>query len=238
MNQIVHAETLVARTARELAQLSLAAEAGAFIGAEDDLLARLGVSRPTFRQAAKIAENDRLISVRRGIKGGFYASRPDAQDAIRTLARYLRLNGATLSDIMVVSRLVSEEAGARACSCADAALWAQLEDFTARIDASDTPAALIKSESELVSLISEMSGNPAIQLVMAIGFSFGMEEQRVALYRDEDHRSTARGLQRQLCRAILDRDPEIARVMMRRRSATMLDWIEQAQAEQPQGEGA
>lgn len=231
MEQVGNAETLVARTARGLAQISLDAEAGAFIGSEDDLLARLGVSRPTLRQAAKIAENDRLISVRRGIKGGFYAARPDAQDAIRTLARYLRLNGATLSDIMVVSRLVSEEAGARACACDDPALRARLVGFVAGIDANDTPAELIRAESELVSVISEMSGNPAIQLVMAIGFSFGMEEQRVALYRDEDHRATTRTLQRQLCRAILDRDEEIARVIMRRRSTTMLEWIVQAERE-------
>lgn len=138
MEHVGNAETLVARTARGLAQISLDSDAGAFIGSEDDLLARLGVSRPTLRQAAKIAENDRLISVRRGIKGGFYATRPDAQDAIRTLARYLRLNGATLSDIMVVSRLVSEEAGARACVCDDAGLRGRLEDFVARIDTHDT----------------------------------------------------------------------------------------------------
>ena len=64
MYQTVHAESLVARTARELAELSLAHEDGDFIGAEDDLLSRLGVSRPTLRQAAKIAENDRLIGRR------------------------------------------------------------------------------------------------------------------------------------------------------------------------------
>lgn len=231
MYQTVHAESLVARTARELAELSLAHEDGDFIGAEDDLLSRLGVSRPTLRQAAKIAENDRLISVRRGIKGGFYASRPDAQDAIRTLARFLRLRGGTLSDIMAVSRLVSEEAGALACGCKDESLRARLADFMARIDANDSPAALIGAEAELVQIISEMSGNPAIELVMAIGFSFGMEEQRIGLYRAEEHRAVARRLQHQLCEAILDADAEIARVLMRRRSATMQQWI----AELPEG---
>ncbi|MDE2570827.1 MAG: FadR family transcriptional regulator [Sphingomonadales bacterium] len=231
MQQPVQTETLIARTARELTQLSLASEDGHFIGAEDDLLARFGVSRPTLRQAAKIVENDRLISVRRGTKGGFYASRPDANDAIRTLARYLRLNGATLSDIMAVSRLVSEEAGALACSCEDVVLRQGLERFHAQIDENDSPSTLIKAETELVRLISRMSGNPAIELVMAIGFSFGMEEQRVGLYRSEDQRLTARRLQRQLCQAILDRDAEIARVMMRRRSQTMQNWI----ADSPRG---
>lgn len=227
MQQLVQAETLVARTARELARLSLDSDDGSFIGAEDDLLTRLRVSRPTLRQAAKIVENDRLLSVRRGIKGGFYASRPDAADAIRTLARYIRIKGGTLSDILVVSRLVSEEAATRACACKDQGLRARLEQFVGQIDANDSPPALIKAESHLVQLISEMSGNPVIELVMAIGFSFGMEEQEVALYRDEAHRSIARGLQRQLCQAILESDAEIARVLMRRRSATMLQWVEQ-----------
>ncbi len=86
-----------------------------YLGAEDELLAKLSVSRPTLRQAAKIVESDRLISVRRGIKGGFYATRPNAADAIKALARYLRLNGATIADVFAVTKLVAEEAGALAC---------------------------------------------------------------------------------------------------------------------------
>src|SRR5690348_7772913 len=111
MPTMLAGETLVARTARALAKLSLEAEDGAFLGAEGDLLERLGVSRPTLRQAAKMVEHDRLISVRRGIKGGVYASRPEATDAIRTLTRYLRLKGATLRHVWIVSRLIMEEAG-------------------------------------------------------------------------------------------------------------------------------
>jgi DNA-binding FadR family transcriptional regulator len=228
MLQVGQSETLVTRTARELARISLGSDEGSFIGAEDDMLSRLGVSRPTLRQAAKIVENDRLLSVRRGIKGGFYASRPEAADAIRTLSRYLRMKGGTLGDILVVSRLVAEEAAARACASPDPDLRVRLEAFVLRIDEHDTPAAIIKAEAELVQVVSEMSGNPAIELVMAIGFSFGMEEQEVELYRDEAHREVARGLQRQLCKAILDRDAEIARVIMRRRSGTIQEWIEQS----------
>ncbi len=217
--------TLVARTARALAEISLSVEEGAFLGAEDDLLARLGVSRPTLRQAAKIAENDRLVSVRRGIKGGFYASRPDAADAIRTLSRFLRLKGATLEDIMAVSRLVSEEAGVRACACTDEGLRARLAAFAASVDHNDTPGGMIRAEGDLVHLIAAMSGNPAIELVMEIGFSFGMEEERTGLYQDATHRVDARKLQRQLCEAILDRDADIARLLMHRRSATLAGWL-------------
>lgn len=225
MEQVGHSETLVARTARALAKLSLEHEEGAFIGGEDELLHRLGVSRPTLRQAAKIAENDRLISVRRGIRGGFYACRPDASDAIRTLARYLRLKGATLLDIMAVSRLVSEEAAALACACADPGLREALEHFDAGIDQADSVGAMIAAEAELARLVALMSGNPAIELVMAIGYSFGMEEQGTGLYRDPEQRAEARKLQRGLCRAILDHDADVARLMMQRRSRTMAAWI-------------
>lgn len=226
MQHVVHAETLVTRTARALSQLSLEHDDGAFIGAEDELLARLAVSRPTLRQAAKIVENDCLISVRRGIKGGFYAARPDADDAIRTLARFLRLRGATLSDVMVVSRMVSQEAIALACGNDDPVLRARLDHFIAQIDTNDSSAALIRAEGELARLIAELSGNPVIQLVMAIGFSFGMEEQGIGLYRDPGQRQQARRLQHELCRAIQQGDAEIARVWMGRRSAAMEHWIE------------
>lgn len=231
MLNVIHSETRVTRTARELGQLSLAAEDGAFIGAEDELLLRLGVSRPTLRQAAKIAENDRLISVRRGTKGGFYASRPDAQHAIRTLTRYLRLKGTTLADILVVSRLVSQEAVAHACVNVDPVMRGRLEDFAGRIESNDTPAAIIKAESELVRIIAKMSGNAAIELVMSISFSFGMEEQGIDLYRTAEQRAVARRMQLQLCQAILESDAEIAGVVMRRRSATILEWIEAAAGE-------
>lgn len=219
-------ETLVARTARALPELSLERDDGAFLGAEDELLARLGVSRPTLRQAAKVVENERLVSVRRGASGGFYAARPDAADAIRALTRFLRFKGATLRDIQVVNRLVAEEAMTLAAACADAAARARLEAFVAAIEDHDTPGALIRAETELARLVAEMSGNSVIELVMAIGFAFGLETEGVALFREPSERAAARKLQRDLCRAILDGDADIARVMMRRRSAMFGRWLE------------
>lgn len=228
MNQPARTETLVTRVARQLGEFSLACSDGDFIGGEDQLLARLGVSRPTLRQAAKIAENDRLISVRRGIRGGFYAARPDAEDAIRTLARYLRLRGAQLSHIMQVSRLVSEEAAMQACRSADKALRAALSDLSGRIDVQDTPEGIIRLEAEMARIIAAMSGNPAIELVMAIGYTFGMEERSIALFRDPAHREIIRRLERDLCRAVLEGDEDIARLIMRRRSEAISDWIAEA----------
>ena len=218
MQHIVNGESLVIKTARALSELSLAAGKGAYLGSEDELLHQLSVSRPTLRQAAKIAESERMITVRRGIKGGFYAERPDAADSIKALARYLRLNGATMSDVFVISGPVAEEAGALAALCTDEQLRAELEEFVTKIDFNDTPGSTIRAEAELARLLARMSGNPAVQLVMEIGYTFGMEERSGRFFGSAEERAAARRLQHSLCRSVLEGDGDVARVMMRRRS--------------------
>ena len=217
--------TRVEQTARRLAEMSLAGDPGRYLGNEGELLEQLNVSRPTLRQAAKMVANDRLIDVRRGSGGGFYASRPDAADSVRTLARYLRLKGASLTDVMAVAGPVGEEAAVLAAQCPDPALRDRLADFARRIDGNDTPAALVRAEAELARTLAEMSGNAAIELVMAIGYSFGLDEQRVQFYANPADRAQARDLQHALVQAVLAGDGDVARLMMHRRSAMIRTWL-------------
>ncbi len=138
---------------------SYSSESDRYLGSEDDLLARFGISRPTLRQAARMVANDRLIAVRRGSGGGFYATRPDAADSVRALARYLRLRGASLSDILVVTRSVSEQAAVLAAACKDAELRGELLSFAARIDGNDSPAAIVRAETYLARILAAMMTN-------------------------------------------------------------------------------
>lgn len=216
---------LVTRTVSALAELSLAAVQGDYLGAEDDLLARLGVSRPTLRQAAKILETERLVNVRRGTKGGFYAARPDAADVIRAPARYLRLNGATVADVHAATKSISEEVGALAALSKDEKLRTRLKQLRDAIDGNDTPAAIIDAETALARLLGEMSGNPAARLFIEISYSFGREEQRMHFYHTAEDRARARQLQHGLCEAVLARDADIARLMMQRRSTMIAEWL-------------
>jgi len=190
------------------------------------LLERLAVSRPTLRQAAKIVESDRLIRIRRGTGGGYFADRPDARDAIRSLIHFLRLRGATLADVIQVTRPIGEEAAAAAARLRTAADAKQVAAFVATIDDRDSARELIAGEVEMARMISALSGNPVIELVMEIGYSFGLGERGFDLYSDADRRARARALQRSLLTAIADGDPEVARLMMRRRSALFDSWLE------------
>lgn len=223
--------TLVSRVARQLAALSLDYEEGAYLGAEDDLLARLGVSRPTLRQAAKIAESERMISVRRGTRGGFYATRPDVNDSIRALNRYLRLSGVTVRELTVVNP-VSEEAAALAAVCPDEALRTRIADMLATVPRLQDARAFMEFDTGFLRLISEMSGNPVVEVLIAMTYSFGMEEQGIYLYATPEQQSAARQLFTAIGEAILNRDGELARFMMRRRLKTIRGWIDDADASQ------
>ena len=225
----VKSDSLVVRTARALADLSMAASDGAYLGAENDLLDQLAVSRPTLRQAAKIVESDRLIVVRRGLRGGFFATRPDARDAIRAPALYLRLNGANIAQVHAVTRLISEEAAAEASRCTDPQLRARLGALRASIESDDiadeTSGEVIQRENELANLLGQMSGNPAILLFMEIVYAFGSLSRNLKFYHRAEDRLANRTRQRGLCDAVLARDSEEARLMMRRRSDLVSEWI-------------
>ena len=208
--------------------MSLAAEDGAYIGAEDELLARLGVSRPTLRQAAKIVESERMITVRRGLKGGFYAARPDARDAIRTLNRYLRVRGATLREISVVARHISGEAAQLAAGCTDEALRAQLVAIVDEMMVCNDARALMELETRFGEQVAQMSGNPMIELMVAMVHACGWDEQGIVLYQEAAQRETTRELVAAIMRAILAGDGELARMMMNRRTAKVAEWISAA----------
>jgi len=217
--------SLVTRTARALADLSMAARAGDPLGSEDELLARLGVSRPTLRQAAKMVESDRLIAVRRGAKGGFYATRPEAADVIRAPARYLRLNGATIADVHAVTSVIAETTAAAAARSQNPALRDRLAAFREAIDANDTIGDIIRAESELARLLADLSGNPAARLFLEISHTFGRNEHQLRFYQSAEDRARARVLQQGVCDAILAGDSDIARLMMQRRSALIGEWL-------------
>jgi hypothetical protein len=54
------------------------------------------------------------------------------------------------------------------------------------------------------------------------------EERGVVIFQSPEQRAQIRALQRDLCRAILDGDADVARLMMRRRSSVIAEWLDRA----------
>lgn len=213
------ATSAVARAAGALRDLSLAAKDGQHLGSEAELQARLGVSRPTLRQAAKVVESERLITVRRGLNGGFFATRPDERDVVLAPALYLRLRAATLHDMHKASRAVMPEAIVAATACNDEALIAALRAVRDEIRDDAPPATIPRTELRLWRAVSAMGGNPVLSLFIDIAYAFGVLEKSVKIFgRDPEFDRQWHRLQRDLCDAILAKDAEIGVLLSRRRS--------------------
>jgi GntR family transcriptional regulator, transcriptional repressor for pyruvate dehydrogenase complex len=85
---------------------------GERLGSGPELVERFGVSRPTLREAFRILEAERLISIERGVYGGVVARRPDEAHTVRAMATVLQSRRATLSDVYE-ARSVIEPAAVR-----------------------------------------------------------------------------------------------------------------------------
>lgn len=82
---------------------------GVFLGSEQELLARFGISRPTLRQVARVLESDELLLVRRGIYGGYFGRRPTLQWAGRAAAAYLRVRSTSASALLTAMNTATRD---------------------------------------------------------------------------------------------------------------------------------
>src|SRR6201996_1180493 len=79
---------------------------GDLLPSEAEMVKRLGVSRPTLRQAFRILETEHLITVQRGARGGTTVLRPSTKLASRYLSDLLRHRVTTLGDVLAARLLI------------------------------------------------------------------------------------------------------------------------------------
>ncbi len=227
--------SVVSRTVRQLTQFSLQAQDGDYLGSEAELLERMSISRPTLRQAAKVVESDCLLSVRRGVNGGFYATRPSARHVVQSPALWLRLQSATLDQMNRASMLIYPTAGAEAAKCTDPRLIAELTAFRAAIDErearGESQRETLDAEIAFSQLIANMSGDPVLTLFIGISYTFGLLEREYRFYRrSPQRRQRWLSLQRSYCDAILSGDSDIAMLIGKRRGQQVESWIAEDKA--------
>lgn len=158
-----------------LRELALAAQPGDFLGPEEELRDLLGVSRPTYRQAVLMLEQDQLLTRRMGPHGGCYASRPDANSVARRAALYLQIEQATLHDLMDVLQGLQQHALTAACLCADDGARSGLRLFLnglAEESRLDDLAWFLERERAFEHHILAMANNPALRLFFQIARKF------------------------------------------------------------------
>jgi GntR family transcriptional regulator, transcriptional repressor for pyruvate dehydrogenase complex len=223
----------VASTAEKLRRLSMAKQEGELLGSEEELIAELGVSRPTLRQASAQVIQENLIAVRRGVGGGYFARVPNSMAVSRMAAIYLQSRKLHLPDILqALKPLRTEIAGLAAVhgrGAPNEALARFIETEEAELQQGDPPTyrGFLSGEREFGRILAELSNNDVLNLFLNIVYDLAPFTSR-----DEDvwvnhpERVDAYRHQRlHMARAIRDGDDEIAKVASGRCSKLILEWM-------------
>lgn len=137
---------------------------GDALPSETALMQEFSISRPTLREAFRILESERLITIRRGARGGARVQEPSIEVAARYAGLVLQHRGITLEDVLK-ARLVVEAPAVRVLASRKdrVAVARKLQE---RLDTLD-PTESAKFH-EFNALVVELAGNETLVLVTAM----------------------------------------------------------------------
>jgi GntR family transcriptional regulator, transcriptional repressor for pyruvate dehydrogenase complex len=235
-------DLVASRVAAGLREELLELPEGAFVGFEDELLAKFQVSRPTLRQAARVLENEQMLEVRRGVGGGYYARRPSIDVVGRTAAIFLRSRRTTLRQMLQTSAGLTRAIVASAAMSANDAARADLQRIVDEIGALRTetlaPADFYVAETRLAMGLAALADNPTLELFTAVLYQVGLRETRMRLFRDRPHRIAAHMKARLgVVEAVLKGDVEVAELLAARWSAQLMQWVDEDTRERGKAAG-
>ena len=220
--------SLVRRVARDIRTRALECQVGELVGSEDDLVERFKVSRPTFRQAAKIVEQEQLLRIKRGVGGGYFADRPDSAVVSHVTAIYLHTHQTSLAHIVAAVRPLFVSTARLAALNLSPELQEQFEQFAQleRETITDHMSTLdfVKSDKSFTLMFAESSGNPLIQLFIDIVLDLASMTSESVWKGHPDRIREARELRLRLIHAILLRDVELSEISAKRLTEQAAAW--------------
>jgi DNA-binding FadR family transcriptional regulator len=169
--------TATVRAARQLRDEILEiAQEGVFLGSEEELMTRLAVSRATFRQAARVLEQEELLTIRRGVGGGFFTRSPSADAVAHMAAVYLTFKRTPVADVLRASKVMRVEAVRRIAASQGPEQRAVLREFldtNAGFEHWSDRRSSVRVVNGFHNLVASLSGNGALELFMNVVRMFG-----------------------------------------------------------------
>ncbi|MDB5424105.1 MAG: GntR family transcriptional regulator [Phenylobacterium sp.] len=192
--------------------LILAADDGAFIGSEADLIIRIGISAPTLRQVARLLEHEELLVIKRGVGGGFFGRRPSAETVARSAALFLNLQKTPTEEVYSAAQTINAELMRRAAlsdnTVARAQLAAMLDEWRTSNEALGRDQ-FIRQAERLTDQMAVVAGNAPLALFLRVFRYISLLQPGILSHYDAEAQEW-RSLYIDLCEAILSRDPDAA----------------------------
>lgn len=209
---------------------------GELIGSEEELLSRYGVSRPTLRQAAALVAQEQLVKVRRGVAGGYFATKPTVSAVSHMAAIYLQSRSTSWEEMLHGVELIRSDMVRLAAEETDQSKKEQLARFLEEDEAAQAEGysyrQFIRAEREYARLLGRLCGNNVLHLFLQI-----LLELVALLHPDQDTlvREPARVDQvtkrrGRIIRAILEGDAEIAMLEAERGVKQVAVWTAEDRA--------
>jgi DNA-binding FadR family transcriptional regulator len=219
----------VRRIAEEIRDNALRLGDGQFLGAQETLMRRYGVSRPTLLQAIGLLTQENLIWSKSGPYGGYYIRQPASAAVGRAAAVYLRSCGADIVNIVRAMTPVRIELAKLAAQSGDAALRTELALFLRQEEAtaSQTGPEFMRAERQFVELISTLSDNSVFSLFYSILLDcLNMSTPRADVFTAHPDRvSDYRSKRNILAQTILMQDAALAALAAERCAASAVQWM-------------
>lgn len=145
---------------------------GALIGSEEELIQRYGVSRPTLRQAAVLVAQEQLVKVKRGVSGGYFASRPTVSAVSHMAAIYLRTRDTSIEEMLHAVDLIRRDMVRLAADASNDDMKARLLTFLNADEAIQGEGYSFRqfagAEREYARLLGVLCGNNVLDLFLQI----------------------------------------------------------------------
>jgi DNA-binding FadR family transcriptional regulator len=203
---------------------------GTLLGSEDELISRYNVSRPTLRQAAGLIIQEQLLVARRGVGGGFFVRRPDADVVTHIVSQYLRSRNVGIKQLAGAVRPIRVEIARLAAISDDAETRARMAAFLEQEEPADQQLeflSFLQRERAFNHLLGELSGSATLSLFLEILLDLSsMVHRESDMYRGYPERLTAYRRERlRLAQAVMEADDELAVLAARRCAKMSHQWL-------------
>jgi GntR family transcriptional regulator, transcriptional repressor for pyruvate dehydrogenase complex len=172
---------------------------------ERELIAQLHVSRASVREALRMLEDEGIIEVRRGVRGGIFAAAPSIDRLTRGLASLVAFQQTPLLDLLEMRLLLEPEAAALA---AERATDCEREQLLALAEAGQADSMIDHVEFHV--LLGVMSGNQLVAIALSALRNIVAESGEAAMLPRAAMRDTLHA-HRRIASAIGSANPDLAR---------------------------
>jgi GntR family transcriptional repressor for pyruvate dehydrogenase complex len=198
------------------------------LGSESDLMATLGIGRPTLRQAARLLEQQQLLIVRRGIGGGLFGRRPSEEGVSATASVFLRSQHTTFRDLLQAHLMFGPECASLAAQNPDLEERTSLTKFYSSepFDGDEIPLrAFMEATPRFQAEVARLSRNPVFYLFISVLMDLASQSTGIAdAYRDPERRTITVVRHREIANAVRAGQSALAAKRMRQHLQALLDW--------------